>query len=119
MKKALSAMTFIALAGCSATYTDPDLPPDHPANAQADEAPPPERSATLDLAAADPLTPAVGAQQAGHQAHATEVAPAELAGGVAAPYSCPMHPEVTSSKPDQRCPKCGMRLQKQDGGNQP
>lgn len=37
----------------------------------------------------------------------------------AAPYACPMHPEVTSDQPDQRCPKCGMTLEKQAGGMQP
>jgi hypothetical protein len=27
-------------------------------------------------------------------------------------YACPMHPEVTSTNPNGRCPKCGMTINK-------
>lgn len=37
---------------------------------------------------------------------------------VAAVYTCPMHPEVTSDKPGT-CPKCGMNLEKVDADAKP
>lgn len=31
-------------------------------------------------------------------------------------YTCPMHPEIVSEKPD-KCPKCGMDLELKEDGN--
>lgn len=34
-------------------------------------------------------------------------------------YSCPMHPDVTSTKPGKKCPKCGMTLTRQSAQPKP
>ena len=134
MFKITLLVALAGLTGCAATYTEPTLSADHPANAAAMESTPPPRSRTLDLAGADPVTPAAamttmdhsgGSGMGGHGMDAKPKPPADAgAGGVEHPpqsappspgavlYACPMHPEVTSDKPDQRCPKCGMRLKK-------
>ena len=109
MKIRLLIATLATLGGCASSYTEPTLAADHPANAIAPESPRMEPSRTLDVAVAEPITPT-------HVAPAMEADPhkhdetAPLPGGVAALFACPMHPEVTSDKPDQRCPKCNMKL---------
>ena len=139
-KRMFISAALVSIAGCAARYTEPTLPADHPASPTGAELPPPERSRVLDLAAAEPVAPASAAMpmdHSGHDAHTTPETPAGALGGehghAAAPaapqavspatvkYVCPMHPEVTSDKPDQRCPKCGMKLKKVDGqaGGQP
>lgn len=123
----------LALAGCSATYHEPELSADHPASPDAPVVFRGERAATLDLSAADPVAPAPPASAGGHEGHGASPAPApegrghgEGAHEAPAPtepagnalYVCPMHPEVTSDKHGQRCPKCGMALVRRgDGGN--
>ncbi|MEO6192961.1 MAG: heavy metal-binding domain-containing protein [Thermoanaerobaculia bacterium] len=66
-------------------------------------------------------TPGAGPHQHGQAAHAAEEgehshAPATgAAQEEAAVYTCPMHPEVTSTTPG-KCPKCGMTLVKRSKG---
>jgi hypothetical protein len=139
MKSSLLIGTLIALSGCAGSYTEPSLSADHPASAAANDAPSIPRRYTLDLATADPVTPAqagAGMNHAGHDEgdthkHVPQPSdPGAEAGphrhdspsatpppkGAAVMYTCPMHPEITSDKPDQRCPKCGMKLKAESGG---
>jgi rubrerythrin len=118
MKKSLIVLTVLALAGCASSYSEPELTSDHPANPAATESPGPPRSRILDLATAEPIAPIQPAHheemhhsdraEGGHMHGArasTEPAQATV-------YVCPKHPEVKSDQPDQRCPKCGMKLKK-------
>lgn len=99
---------FAILAGCAASPLPP-LTPAHPASPAAAEAPAPPPSTTLTIAGGLPVDDS-GAAHAGmamgHAAHRMSATTAPAAG---ASYTCPMHPEVRTTKPG-RCPKCGMTL---------
>lgn len=120
MMKLLVIAALLALGGCAGSYTEPSLPAEHPASPAAEQSMPPTRWRTLDLAGADPVTPAPAGHGSGHSGTGHDLEPATEAEGhkhnapappaAAAMYACPMHPEVTSDKPDQRCPECGMKL---------
>ncbi|MCY1024005.1 heavy metal-binding domain-containing protein [Pyxidicoccus sp. MSG2] len=79
-----------------------------PSNPDAPEAPPAAQPTAFAAPTPEGPAPANEPQGAGYAHHgASSSASAPDAG--AAVYTCPMHPEVRSSKPGT-CPKCGMKL---------
>jgi hypothetical protein len=129
-------VALLLLTSCAPKYAPPALTSDHPASPEAAAVAQPPRGAlrTLDLSVADQRRG--GGRGEGATAAQTAAAPStpehhdhgNHAGATAAPktadaiYVCPMHPEVNSAKPDQRCPKCNMKLVKKEaahpaGGN--
>ena len=125
------------LAGCAGTIP-PDSRPVGAADPGAKESPPPPRSKTLDLSAAEaelrPSTPtnpddtgpaASGQVNSGGMQHDMPEMQPGGSSGTALPqpattqavvdYTCPMHPQVHQDHPGN-CPICGMKLIKKDPG---
>ncbi len=133
MNLSILILMLAMLGGCAASYTQPAIRLDHPASAAAVEAPLPEPTRTLALTGVEPVQPTPrsgGMEHLGHgmadradpapsmpvvnaTAPVREPTPPTQPGAAAAAaiiYACPMHPEITSDEPGQRCPRCGMAL---------
>ena len=140
MSRIVTALGLLAIAGCAAQRTAPELPPDHPANPAAAEVALPEPSQTLaivDPVRAEPLPPSGHAHvgpgtedpvtgPAEHTNHSAPASPQEVPIGAVPPgaqgalatapaagqplYVCPMHPKVVATDPTARCPECKMKI---------
>jgi hypothetical protein len=128
MRKTL--IVLVTLAGC-ATYREMPLSHDHPANPGAAVSPAGSLAQTLELTSSEPVTrpeaaapdhvthggirhttPEADTTHAAHGHQAAEPRQEYSTASQPATYVCPMHLDVTSDQPDQRCPKCGMKLVK-------
>lgn len=119
------------LAACAGQLLESALPSDHPASPNAPESPRSDPSPTLQQDSQDErragsallppheIEPAEQQDQGAHGAHGHSMSDMDRHGEAAEPaepppapvYTCPMHPDVSSSEPGN-CPKCGMRLVK-------
>lgn len=112
VNKSIVGAAILLLAGCATSYTEPPLAADNPGNPSAMEGPPIQRSGVLDLEVPEPASAMPDEKPMRGSTHG--VSGASRADAPSAQekvlYACPMHPEVTSDKPDRRCPKCNMKL---------
>lgn len=99
-KHLLGLGTALLGTACVSTRLEPGT--DHPANAKAETAPPPQRDNILATATA---TQSAETGPAAHvHDHATPMADT---------YTCPMHSQVVKNAPG-KCPICGMNLVKKE-----
>jgi len=102
----ISRLAFLKLiaagfvGGCSPAPMPVSQSSNDPSNANA-----PEGVSPLPPTAA-PSPPATASSSAAHSqpAHGADAGSTEVV------YVCPMHPEATSTKPGEVCPKCNMKL---------
>ena len=110
MFRPLSISVLLVLASCAAPGPRP-LSNDHPANSDAPASEILRPSALQSVPKSEtPRSDATRLQPSNkpdaHAHHASTATAPENKPLV----RCPMHPEVTSSDPDAKCPKCGMSL---------
>lgn len=99
------ALVMLALGACGRDVPS-QAPAASPASTKASEVP--ATVVTQALASEEGLAQTVPAPPATAQTHD------HSHGSHAVVYLCPMHPEVTSHKSDDRCSKCGMNLVKKE-----
>ena len=106
MTRVCAVMCLSLLGGCATNFS-PDLPATHPANPSAEAAQPEAPSTVLAIGTAGPAGSADAEAPPGtHHAGAATAQTGSTA------FVCPMHPRVTSSDPNAKCPECGMKINK-------
>lgn len=113
LKLGLGAALFPFLGACSPAPMPVSRSSNDPSSPSA-----PDGVSPLVAAASEPEPSGPAAQGHGHENHEAHAAHAGHADHVATTdagtegvvYVCPMHPEVTSTKAGELCPKCNMKL---------
>lgn len=115
MIKRQAAMAFLLLGGCALPEAMQPLSLAHPANPDAPVALPFSRANSVRFTSGDrghdSQCKAQGDGEASPDSTHESKSPTHGADMEKAVYACPMHPEVVSTDPAARCPKCGMALE--------
>ena len=119
MFRPLTTALLLMVAGCAANASRP-LSQDHPANpnAAASEISQPTALHAVPPSEATRSDAADVRQNTQPDAHTHHAMPATAPDSKQL-FRCPMHPDVTSSDPDAKCPKCGMSLEPASEGAKP
>ena len=97
------------LAGCAPSAAPLKIGNDHPASPDGPAAPMPPPTNTLAIGESSQAGPPNPTSEMQHDAGRAMGHDGQVAQPL---YACPMHPEVTSTNPNEVCPKCNMKINK-------
>lgn len=104
-KNLILTLFIFLITSCTKFVVIETFPENHPGNPNGEEGVMQPKSSVLDLNSVDSLDSEKNEPPKEDNVEQERVKIGQV-------YSCPMHSEVTSKDPEDRCPKCNMKINK-------